>query len=477
VKSNWNTIKIYAGLVLFFSCLQFAGLHASNPAEDPPNILFIAVDDLNDWVGHLGGHPDAKTPNIDRLASQGVSFSRAYCPAPLCNPSRISLLTGVSPSRSGVYGNGEKLREKMPDAVTLMQYLKSHGYTAKGGGKIFHGISMVDTASWDDYYTLPPEAIKRARMERKKDEGLPESAWTPWGPIPVTDEDMIDGMLAGWAVSELEKSHEKPLFLACGFVKPHLPWYVPQKYFDLYPLERVKLPETIDNDLDDIPTFGRKLAYEVWDPSGDRNFAVEGGDHNNVIANNQWQRAVQSYLATISFADAQVGKLLDALENSEYAHNTIIVLWGDHGWHLGEKEHWRKHALWETTTRTTLIISAPGGMKKNQVCERPVSLIDIYPTLVEMCGVPEREDLDGKSLVPLLHDPRKRWDRPALTTYGYGNHAIRTEQWRYIQYHDGSEELYDHSSDPNEWINLANEKEYKTVLEELRKYLPTVNYR
>jgi arylsulfatase A-like enzyme len=466
-------MKIHAGLLLFFLCLQIAGLHTCSSPEEPPNILFIAVDDLNDWVGHLGGHPNVKTPNLDRLANLGVSFTRAYCSAPLCNPSRVSLLTGVSPSRSGVYGNGEKLRERMPDAVTLMQYLKSYGYTAKGGGKIFHGISMVDSASWDYYFTIPRET---RRQVRQRDEGLPESAWTPWGPIPVTDDDMIDGMFANWAVSELGKSHDKPLFLACGFVKPHLPWYVPQKYFDLHPLDSIKLPETIYNDLDDVPAFGRKLANEVWDPSGDRNFAVEGGDHNNVIANNQWYRAVQSYLATISFADAQVGKLLDALEKSEYAHNTIIVLWGDHGWHLGEKEHWRKHALWETTTRTTLIISAPEGIKKNQVCERPVSLVDIYPTLVEMCGLPEPKGLDGKSLVPLLNDPGKQWERPALTTYGYKNHAIRTEQWRFIQYNDGSEELYDHSSDPNEWRNLANKEEYKTVLEELRKYLPTENH-
>jgi len=452
-----------------------ASLPACSSTDELPNILFIAVDDLNDWVGHLGGHPDVKTPNIDRLASQGVSFTRAYCSAPLCNPSRISLLTGVSPSRSGVYGNGEKLRDKMPDAVTLMQYLKSHGYTAKGGGKIFHGVSMGDSASWDYYFPIPQKARRQARQGRPKDEGLPESAWTPWGPVPVTDDEMVDGMFANWAVSELEKTHDKPLFLACGFVKPHLPWYVPQKYFDMHPMESIELPETIENDLEDIPDFGRKLAREVWDPSGDRNFAVEGGDHNNVIANNQWQRAVQSYLATISFADVQVGKLLDALGKSDYADNTIIVLWGDHGWHLGEKEHWRKHALWETTTHTTLIISAPEGIVKNQLCERPVSLIDIYPTLVEMCGLPERQGLDGQSIVPLLKDPEEKWERPAITTYGYKNHAVRTERWRFIQYNDGTEELYDHTGDPNEWNNLAAKQEYQAVLEDLRRYLPEMN--
>jgi len=457
-------------------CLSGYGLPVWSTNDSFPNVLFIAVDDLNDWTGHLGVHPNARTPNIDRLAKQGVSFTRAYCTAPLCNPSRVSLLTGVLPSRSGVYGNGEKLRNKMPDAVTMLQYFKSFGYSTKGGGKIFHSVTRDgdygDSASWDFYFEIP-KGTRRSVAQRE--EGLPESAWTPWGPVAVTDAEMFDGMIADWAVSELEKSHDKPFFLACGFIKPHLPWYVPQKYFDMHPLESIELPSVLENDLDDIPEFGKKLANEVWDPSGNRNFAVEGGDHNNVLANNQWHKAVRGYLAAISFADAQVGRLLDALEKSEHAGNTIVVLWGDHGWHLGEKQHWRKHALWERTTRTTLIISAPGGIKKNRLCEWPVSLIDIYPTLVELCGLPERKGLDGQSIVPLLKNPQKKWERPVVMTYGYRNHAIRTERWRYIQYNDGSEELYDHNNDPNEWTNLASNPEYESVIRELRKSLPKVN--
>jgi len=454
-------------------CLLCFGLSAWSANATPPNVLFIAVDDLNDWVGHLGGHPNAKTPHIDRLAKRGVSFTRAYCSAPLCNPSRVSLLTGVLPSKSGVYGNGEKLRDKIPGAITLLQYFKSFGYSTKGGGKIFHGTNKAgDPASWDFYFLTPRGA---GRHIAQREEGLPESAWTPWGHVPVTDPEMFDGMVADWAVSELEKSHDKPFFLACGFSKPHLPWYVPEKYFDMHPLESIELPSTLENDLDDVPDFGKKLAIEVYDPSGERNFAVKGGDHNNVLANNQWHKAVQGYLAAISFADAQVGRLLDALEKSEHADNTIVVLWGDHGWHLGEKQHWRKHALWETTTRTTLIISAPGGIQKNRLCERPVSLIDLYPTLVELCGLPERKGLDGQSILPLLKDPKKKWERPVVMTYGFKNHAIRTERWRYIQYNDGSEELYDHTRDLDEWTNLASQSKYKRVIRKLRKSLPTVN--
>jgi len=461
-------------LACLFLCLVCLDATRGFSAESAPNVLFIAVDDLNDWVGHLGGHPQARTPNIDRLAAQGISFSRAYCSAPLCNPSRISLLTGVEPSRSGVYGNGEKLRDKLPDAVTLMQSLRGHGYTAKGGGKIFHGTRSGDPESWDFYFTVPP--IK-SRDRAKPKTNLPESAWSPWGPLEIADEQMFDAKVVNWAISELDQTHQQPFFLACGFTKPHLPWYVPRQYFDLHPYEGIELPVTKDRDLEDVPGFGKKLAREVYDPSGGknlagRNFANPGGDHANVIAHDQWRKAVQAYLATISFVDVQVGRLLDALHSSGHAENTIVVLWGDHGWHLGEKQHWRKHALWETSTRTPLIISAPVGIARNKQCEHPVSLIDLYPTLLDLCGLPSREDLDGKSLVPLLQDPGMKWARPVLTTHGRGNHAVRSGRWRYIRYHDGGEELYDHKVDPHEWQNLATSSEYADVIGDMRKSLP-----
>ncbi len=436
---------------------------------DKPNVLFIAVDDLRDWTGHLGGHPAAKTPHIDRLARRGVSFTRAYCSAPLCNPSRISLLTGISPSRSGVYGNGERLRDKLPDAATLMQHFRSSGYVALGGGKIFHGTKPYDAVSWDDYFISSNGKIPRAV---KRDPNLPNSAWVPWWPLDCDDEDMFDGKTATWIVSELAKSREEPFFLAFGLTKPHLPWKAPQKYFDLHPLEGIELPPTTQGDLDDLPPFGKRLAREVYDPSGEKNFAAPGGDHANVIANDQWRIAVRAYLATISFADAQIGRVLDALDRSEHADNTIIVLWGDHGWHLGEKEHWRKHALWDVSTRTPLIISAPQPMAKGQLCHRPVGLIDLYPTLVDLCDLPARDGLDGQSLLPLLENPEREWTRPVVMTYGHQNHAVQTERWRYIQYRDGTSELYDHTSDPNEWTNLATRQEYRDIIRGLQQALP-----
>ena len=437
-----------------------------------PNVLFIGVDDLRDWVGHLSGHPNAKTPNIDRLAKRGVSFTRAYCSAPLCNPSRISLLTGVAPSKSGVYGNGEKLRQKLPDAVTLMQHFRASGYSVRGAGKVFHGTSAYDMDSWDIFFKS--SGSKKHRV--KRDSSLPKSAWVPWGALACSDDEMLDGINAKWIITELKKPQEKPFFLAYGLTKPHLTWSVPQKYFDLHPLEGIKLPPTKKGDLDDLPAFGKKLAREVYDPSGERDFAVKpDGDHANVISNKQWGKAVQAYLATISFADAQIGRVLDALDRSGHADNTIVVLWGDHGWHLGEKNHWRKHALWDVSTRTPLIFSAPRDVAKDKLCQRPVSLIDIYPTLIDLCGLPKRRGLDGQSLKFLLENPERKWDRPVVITYGLNNHAVQTERWRYIRYRDGGQELYDHERDPNEWTNLASIPKYSPQKTKLAKWLPSTN--
>ena len=456
----------------FIICSFLVAFCSGTQAAKTPNVLFIAVDDLRDWVEHLSGHPNAKTPNIDRLAKRGVSFTRAYCSAPLCNPSRISLLTGVAPSKSGVYGNGEKLRQKLPDAVTLMQHFRASGYSVRGAGKIFHGTSAYDMDSWDIFFKS--SGSKKHRV--KRDSSLPKSAWVPWGALACSDDEMLDGINAKWIITELKKPQEKPFFLAYGLTKPHLTWSVPQKYFDLHPLEGIKLPPTKKGDLDDLPAFGKKLAREVYDPSGERDFAVKpDGDHANVISNKQWGKAVQAYLATISFADAQIGRVLDALDRSGHADNTIVVLWGDHGWHLGEKDHWRKHALWDVSTRTPLIFSAPRGVAKDKLCQRPVSLIDIYPTLIDLCELPKRRGLDGQSLKFLLENPERKWDRPVVITYGLNNHAVQTERWRYIRYRDGGQELYDHERDPNEWTNLASIPKYSPQKTKLAKWLPSTN--
>lgn len=422
-----------------------------------PNVLFIAVDDLNDWIGCLGGHPDCQTPNIDRLASRGVLFTRSYCAAPACNPSRAALLTGIRPSTSGVYYNADPWRKALPDAVTLPQLFMKHGYRVVGGGKIFHG-GFDDPASWHEYFKKAGDP----KPNKVPANGISNTAHFDWGPLDVADEKMDDHRVVSWAIDELNKKHDKPLFLACGIFRPHLPWYVPKKYFDQYPVDRVTLPKVNADDLDDVPPPGKRMARP-------------DGDHKKVVESDNYHRAVQGYLASIAFADAQVGRLLDALDDSPLADNTIVILWGDHGWHLGEKLHWRKFTLWEEADRAPLMIVAPGVTKPDSKCVRTVSFIDIYPTLADLCGLPVGKHLEGASLRPLLENPDAAWDWPAITTHGRNNHAVRTERWRYIRYSDGSEELYDHDADPLEWTNLAGEPAHASLKQELARSLPDIN--
>lgn len=428
------------------------------------NVLFIAIDDLNDWIGCLGGHPDVKTPNLDRLAARGVLFTNAHCAAPVCNPSRAALMTGVRPSTSGIYDNSQPLRQStvLKDAVTLAQHFMAHGYRVVGGGKIFHG-SFPDPASWHEYFpsqtqNKPPDPAPAQRPAN----GIPNTAQFDWSPLNVPDSKMGDYQVVDWAAQELRKKHDKPLFLACGIFRPHLPWYVPQKYFDLYPLGKVTLPQVKEDDLDDVPPIGRK-------------FARPEGDHKKVIQYNQWRQAVQAYLASISFADAQVGRLIDALDNSPHARSTTIVLWSDHGWHLGEKLHWRKFALWEEATHNVLMMVSPGIARPGGRCRRTVSLMDLYPTLIDVCGLSPRKELEGATVLPLLKNPNAAWERPAVTTYHRNNHSVRSERWRYIRYSDGGEELYDHQNDELEWINLAAKPEHQEVKTALARWLPKVN--
>ncbi len=426
------------------------------PAAEKPNVLFIAVDDLNDWTGVLGGYPGIETPNLDRLAGRGVLFTRAYCSAPACNPSRASLLTGVRPSTSGVYHNSQPWRRALPDAVTLPQQFQAAGYRVWGGGKIYHG-AFPDPPSWQEYFKRPSDPQPKNRPVN----GIAKTGHFDWGPVAVADEEMSDAIVTSWGIDFLKQKQPQPFFLAVGLFRPHLPWYVPQQYFDKYPLDSIKLPKVLENDLDDVPSIGQGFARLR--------------DHRNVTRTNNWEKAVQAYLASITFADAQVGRLLDALDASGYADNTIIVLWSDHGWHLGEKHHWRKFALWEEATRVTMMITAPGLTQPGGRCERTVSLLDIYPTLCDLCGLDKPEALEGDSLKALLKDPAAEWTRPAVTTHGRNNHAARSERWRYIRYADGGEELYDHEADPLEWKNLAADERYAGVKAELEKYFPTVN--
>jgi len=423
-----------------------------------PNVLFIAVDDLNDWVGVLDGYPGVQTPNLDKLARRSTLFTRAYCAAPACNPSRAALLTGVRPSTSGVYHNDQPWRPAMPDAVTLPQHFTQAGYLVLGGGKLFHN-SFNDLPSWERYQNRPGDPTP----DHHPLNGIANTAHFDWGPLQAKKEDMGDWKLANWAAEELQKERDRPLFLAVGFIKPHLPFYAPQEYFDRYPLGEIKLPPFRADDLGDVPPIGKKMANPL-------------GDHRKVVDSKNWEKAVQAYLATITFTDECIGRVLDALERSPNRDNTIVILWSDHGWHLGEKSHWRKFALWEEATRVVCLASVPGMTPPTGArCERTVSLLDIYPTMIDLCQLPARKGLEGKSLLPLLQNAQAEWDRPVLTTHGLNNHAVRSERWRYIRYEDGTEELYDHQADPNEWTNLAGQEQHAPVRAELARWLPEVN--
>lgn len=464
--------NIFKSFILTLFVTFFCACYSNKNENNKPNILFIAIDDLNDWVGYLGGHPQAETPNIDRLIKKGIGFSKAYTVAPLCNPSRVALLTGLYPSTSGIYGNRDNFRKTLPNQITLLQHFRANGYLTMGGGKIFHGNNRPnDSLSWD-YYFISKGITKKSGRDPNLPEVSTGKGWFNWGPLNVEDDQMQDFKVVEWVKSELKKSHEKPFFIACGFYRPHLPWYVPKKYFDKYPVEEIILPETKINDRNDLPEFGKKFASQRYSASlgTDLNEGIQ--DHDLVLQYDQWEKGVQAYLASISFVDNYVGELIDELENSKYEENTIIVLWGDHGWHLGEKQHWRKQALWEDTTHVPFIISYPKKIQKNKICQAPVSLIDIYPTLVDLAGISKKEDLDGESLLDLLKNPSMKWDRSVLSTYGKGNHAVRSENWRYIQYRDGSNELYNHDHDPNEWYNLSENTNYKGVIERLKKIIP-----
>lgn len=443
-------------LVLGFG-LSLDCSHARAEEANKPNVLFIAVDDLNDWTTFLGGYPGVKTPHLQKLAERGTFFTRAYCSAPACNPSRASLLCGVRPSTSGVYFNSNPWRAQLPDAVTLPQHFMAAGYKVHGAGKIFHG-RFEDPQSWQEYFSRPGDPAPKIRPAN----GIPNTAHFDWGPVELGDRAMGDTHVTDFGVKFLAQQHDRPFFLAVGLFRPHLPWYAPQKYFDEYPLDQIVLPKVKEDDLDDVPPIGRRMARPQ-------------GDHAKVLKYRQWEKAVQGYLASITYADGQIGRLLEALDNSRYAENTLIVLWTDHGWHLGEKHHWRKFTLWEEAGRVPMVFVVPGMTKPGTRCQRTVSLLDIYPTLADLCGLPVGEHLEGKSLRPLLTDPAAGWDRPVVTTHGRHNHSVRSERWRYIRYSDGTEELYDHQSDPMEWTNRAGDPKAAQVKQQLRARLPKVN--
>jgi arylsulfatase A-like enzyme len=422
------------------------------------HVLFLVVDDLNDWVGCLGGHPQAQTPNLDKLAARGMLFTNAHCAAPLCNPSRTAVMFGIRPSTSGVYQNDQPYREApaLKNAVSLAEHFRHNGYRSLGCGKIYHR-TFTDPRSWDEYHRPDGTEPKPPKGSGHGIAGLS----LEWAPLDVADGEMTDTKVADWAASQLSAKQSKPLFLACGIYKPHLPWHVPKKYFDRFPLSGIKLPDTRPDDLKDVPDIGKRIADTEY-------------DHTKVVEHGKWKEAVQAYLASMSFADECAGRVLRALEIGPNANDTVVVLWSDHGWHLGEKLHWRKFTLWEEATRNILAISAPGLTKPSQRCDRAVSLLDVYPTLIDICGLTRQSGLEGTSVAPQLKNPQAGRSTPAITTYLQGNHSIRNNRWRYIRYNDGTEELYDHRSDPNEWTNLAGKADSREK-QELARWLPRHN--
>ena len=473
--SRQDAILSYLTFAITLLPLASPSVAAAETERSKPNVLFLAVDDMKDWVGCLGGYEGTvHTPNIDRLAKRGTLFTNAHCASPKCAPSRAAIMTGLRPSTTGLYDNGHWWLPNLPDVVTIPAHFRKHGYHVVGAGKIFHHTAGNNPPNqWDDFFRLTfrnDPWFRGVKLNYPWSQSGPYPKEFPfssvkglghendWGSLGIPEKDYDDTLSADYAVGFLKQKQDRPFFLACGLFRPHLPWYVPQKFFDLYSLDEIRLPQVRDDDLQDLPTEGQKLAR------------ARRSDFETISDVGRWKHAIRAYLASISYADEQLGRVLDALDASPSAAHTVIVLWSDHGWHLGEKGHWHKSTLWEEATRVPLVISAPGY--RCGVCTRPVSLLDLYPTLNELCGLEAVKCHDGLSLVPLLRDPGTEWKRPAVIEFKRGNAAVRSDRYRYIRYHDGGEELYDHNADPHEWNNVAANAEYAAIKAELTAWLP-----
>lgn len=482
--------------VLILCALIACPLHA---ADTRPNVLMIAVDDLNDWIGCMKGHPQARTPNMDRLAERGVLFTNAHCAAPVCLASRTAVLCGRYPDQTGVFSNWGKTQGKPPaKELQLPLHFAAAGYETLGTGKIYHAKGP---RYFDDYFeteqrwspfTEESASYTDAEMPSKGSEhprhliqggpggrdwtlplnGLPSERNAQgaggesfdWGPVEVKDEDMGDTRITDWAMQKLDAPRSKPLFLGVGYYRPHIPLFAPKQDFDtLPPVDQIVLPEAPADDLNDVGEVARKFAL---DP-------ITAGTHDLVAKHQQWREAVRAYLACVAFVDRQIGRLVAKLDASPLAENTWIVLWSDHGWQLGEKQHWGKWTAWRQSTRMPLIMVPPRGVQamRGKTCAEPVSLVDLYPTLIELCGFPSKEGLSGVSLAPLIANPDLKTDRAVLTTIDPGNYALSTRDWRFIRYHNGNEELYDIANDPHEWRNLATSDAHGGKLAEMRKRL------
>ena len=481
-------------MLRFVTFILFAVVACSHAVNAKPNVLFIAIDDLNDWVGFLDGHPNASTPHMDELAKRGIVFSNAHCAAPLCCPSRAAIFSGQYPFRTGVYDNDDRIRQLRPNLKLLPIHFKENGYKTFGTGKLLHrkfadlfDESFFTEQRWSpferrevDYTTdeLPskgtanPRHVVPARegrgeivlpLNRMPSDRNPENRKGEsfdWGPFDIEDDEMGDGKVARWAAEHLKASHDKPFFLAIGFYRPHIPLYAPKKYFEQYAKRPPINPPFLPNDLEDLGPIGKHVAL----------FPQTAGKHETVVKFDEWQKAVEAYLACVSFVDAQIQLLIDALDKGPNSEDTIVMLWSDHGWHLGEKQHWGKWTGWERSTRVPFFVvptkKRAADFQKGAVCPSAVSLLDMYPTLLELCDVTAPHRLDGESLVDLMITPHKETNRAVVTTFGEDRFAVRDRHFRLVKYGDETE-FYDHRTDPNEWHNLANAAKYSTEIQRL----------
>ncbi|MEE2642654.1 MAG: sulfatase [Planctomycetota bacterium] len=449
--------------ILFLFWAIPAGLAAN---EKRPDVVFIIVDDLNDWLGCLGGHPNAKSPHMDSLAAGGMLFTQAYCNSPQCRPSRTSLNHGVYPFRTGIYFNARFRGETRVTTPTMQQFYMGHGYRVVSGGKVFHG---TPGKHGDVLFQKPKDPKPPKGKDKFNPVGVPSDGFA----LDVADREMSDYKVASWAINQWKTPSEKPLFMSVGFYRPHRPLQVPKTWFEKFPLDSIRRPEEPEgvDDWEDLPMFARQLARSHAHKPMHR---MPGGkrlsDHEHIVTHQEWDATIRAYQASVAFVDQQIGRFVQALEENPRGRETYIMLVSDHGWHLGEKKHWCKGAIWEQTTRIPFIVRGP-GVRAGSRCNQPVSLIDVYPSLLDFAGLEAPSWLDGSSVGPQLKDPaRKR--SAAISSYGAGNTSIRTENWRYIRYEDGSEELYDHRQDPNEWSNLASSPKYREIKEQLSAKIP-----
>ncbi len=459
MRERISVTSIIAFLFLLSACHPNKKIEKLHEPERP-NILLIAVDDLNDWIGALGGHPQAKTPHMDRLASRGVLFTNAQCQAPVCNPSRASIMTSLYPSTTGIYFLNPDITES-PIAsknVVMPKRFQQEGYNVFAAGKLFHNGKGINETHIPNY---AGQFGGFGPMPEEKISAYPGHPLWDWGAYPERDEQMPDYQIASWAEERLAEKQDQPFWMGIGFYRPHVPQFAPQKWFDLYPLESLQLPKTIASDLEDISSYGVSITREKH----------VSPTHDWVLENDEWKPLVQSYLACVSFVDEQVGRVINALDNGDYGDNTYVVLFSDHGFHIGEKERHAKRSLWEDGSRVPMIIMGP-GIPEGKVCNKPVQLLDIYPTLLELSGLELDPKHEGNSLVPLLRNNEIEWPHYARTSFGPGNYAIISENYRFIQYKDGSEEFYDHENDPNEWYNEIDNQKYIETIGQHRAQVP-----